>query len=598
MNLIQTAVETLLGLVRQGFPLVLTMSGGKDSTVTTILGLEAIRRAKEEGIPQPRHFVSSSTTGVENPSMESHLLDMHRDIEVFCEKHGLPVDVRLVRPSLASSFVVTTVGRGTLPRFPENGKKRQCSVDWKVKPQQRLAGALEVESLRAGFQEPITVIGTRFAESAARAVRMSERSESAILPVRDANGRLTLSVIADWQLQDVWDALSAFLDPASAPFSSFTGDGQSIYRLFELYRDANEGACGINLGDGGNKAPCGPRFGCWVCTISGNTDKSMESMLKEAKYAHMRGLNDFRNLLVATQHDMGKRELVGRTVSEVGHLPVRPDVYNLLFRQQLLGYLITLDVLEEERAEQREADIVTGKVPDTPENRRMAIPQFENVTIPQLVAVDFHWSLHHYAAHAFPALSIWHEVRNLGRRYTVPKIERFPKVSIPAKKWFPIGAFDREVPTDGLRDYKAEQWNPYLHPERPFVNREIAGERSVWFEEEDSLDVDAEKACAFVTCTFEEMFIQARHHEAIESARFWLNEEILKLPSGMAQRYQYIAKRGQYFAHLQDRLNLTPAELDAHLIKHSISDAEHRELLAAESQQDDGPQADLFAEAA
>lgn len=40
-----------------------------------------------------------------------------------------------------------------------------------------------------------------------------------------------------------------------------------------------------------------------------------------------------------------------------------------------------------------------------------------------------------------------------------------------------------------------------------------------------------------------------------------------------------MAKRGQYFARLAQRLNLTPAELDAHLIENAMDDDEHRALL-------------------
>jgi DNA sulfur modification protein DndC len=292
----------------------------------------------------------------------------------------------------------------------------------------------------------------------------------------------------------------------------------------------------------------------------------MEAMLREEKYSYLAGLNRFRNYLVATQWDMGKRELVGRKVSEAGYVPVRPDVYNLATRQDLLRYLLTLDALEQERAEQAEADLATGRVPDTPENRAMAQVQFQMVSPQQLVAVDFHWSLHHYAHSAFPAVDIWHDVHVLGRRYPIPEVQRLQKVSIPAKRWYPVGAFDRDAPADGLRDYKAELWNRYRHPGRPFSHCEVDGERTVWFEEVESFEVAAEKACAFVTCTYPEMFIESRQHAAIDSARFWLNEEIVQLPAGQAARYQHIAKRGQYFANLMARLNVTPEELDRHLV--------------------------------
>lgn len=56
----------------------------------------------------------------------------------------------------------------------------------------------------------------------------------------------------------------------------------------------------------------------------------------------------------------------------------------------------------------------------------------------------------------------------------------------------------------------------------------------------------------------------------------------------MSQRYQTMAKRGQYFARLADRLNVTPAELDQHLIDNAISDDAHTAIL----------QTDLFSMAA
>jgi hypothetical protein len=87
--------------------------------------------------------------------------------------------------------------------------------------------------------------------------------------------------------------------------------------------------------------------------------------------------------------------------------------------------------------------------------------------------------------------------------------------------------------------------------------------------------------------------LRTQHHDAMESARFWLNEGIVRLPVGMAQRYQEMAKRGQYFNRLAQRLNLTPEELDLHLIANSISDAEHAAMLKPVSSQ-----FDLFAPAA
>jgi len=319
----------------------------------------------------------------------------------------------------------------------------------------------------------------------------------------------------------------------------------------------------------------------------------MESMVKEPEHAYMTGLNDFRNHLLAIQWDMSRRELVGRSLSPAGYVRVQPDVLSFNERMALLRYLLTLDALEIERAEQHEADLATGRIEDTQGNRELCDVQFEMITPAQLVAIDFMLSMHHYAPHAFPAVSAWFEVHRLGRRYHVPKLAPLPKVAVPHHGWFHVGQFDAQAPTDGLRDYGAEAWNRYRHPDRPSTYAQTsADERVVYFEERDQLDVDSEEACAFVTCTFDHVwYARVQEHSAIESARFWLNETILRLPAGMAQRYQEMSVRGQYFARLAERLNLTPAELDAHLIANAVSEADHAELIGTS-------QLDLFSLAA
>lgn len=593
---IELAVATILNLITQGYALAMTYSSGKDSSSTTLLCLEAIRRAKLAGVVQARHFVSSSTTSVENPSIENYLLQMHEDIQRWVAKHDLPVDVRMVQPNAATRFMVNTIGRGSLPRFVENGKHRTCTQDWKVKPQQRLARQLREESLSNGFKETISVLGVRLDESASRGARMRVNDNQAHTPTRNADGFLTLSLIADWSVDDVFEFLFGFLEEDLAPFPAYVIGG-AVRTMLDLYRDGNEQTCGMF--EQGPRKPCQSRFGCWTCTVTGSKDRSMESLLaSDPKYAYMQGLSDFRNFLVATQWDLDRRELVGRKLSAAGYLPVRHDVYSLEMRRDLLSYILTLDELERERAEKLDGDMVTGLAPDTPENQRMRFPQFEHISVEDIVLIDFWWSLHHFAANAFPALQVWFDIKVLGRRRKVPKLDHIEAGSIPPKRWFKVDRFNAEVPTDGLRDYKAEQWNRYRHPERPMSFREINGERTVWFDEQDSLQVDCSKAVLFIDsfCTTA-LQQQSQSFEAIESARFWLNEEIVLLPKGMIAKYQHIAKRGQYFSHLAQRLNLTPAELNEYLATRSISEAEHTTLLGFNAADDtDDSQADMFEE--
>jgi DNA sulfur modification protein DndC len=582
----EQGIETLLDLIRGRHALHLRHSAGKDSSSCAVLFIEAVRRATAEGI-RTTHYISGSSTGVDSPAMEMHLTAVQNEMRQHFETHDLPIEVHLTHPSLASSFMVTTIGRGTLPRFPENSKHRQCAQDWKYAPAQKLAAELQARAIEQTGREIITVIGTRFDESTVRKARMQKRGESAIAPVRSESGELVLSIIAYWTLTDVWDTLEMLLEPESSPYEAAISQ-ESIHRLFALYQDSNDGVCGIVLGDGGNKQPCGARTRCWNCTLTGDKDKSMESMLTQSKWEFMRPLNDFRTLLMSTQFDMDTRELVGRTVSPAGYLGVGPDVYSYQFRRAMLRYLLSIDANERDRAEKVEAAIFAGHLADTKDNRLMASPTFELVSLQMLALIDWHLSQHYEAMEAFPAVAIWHDVNVLGRRYSIPKTDKAPKITIPTKRWIKVGRFDHAAPSEGMRSIDGEMWNRFRHPDRIFQNREVDGKKTVWFDETDQLSVDAEKACAFITCTYPTMSIECNRLPASESAAFWLNEGIISLPAGHASRYQEIALRNRYFANLAQRFDLSPAEMNRYLVQNSISNAEHEKLLPPD------PQFDMF----
>lgn len=192
-------------------------------------------------------------------------------------------------------------------------------------------------------------------------------------------------------------------------------------------------------------------------------------------------------------------------------------------------------------------------------------------------------------------MAIWYEVNVLGRRYSIPEIDKAPKLTIPTKRWIKVGKFDHAAPSEGMRNLDSEKWNRYLHPDRIFQNREVDGKKAVWFDETDQLSVDAEAACAFITCTYPDMAVDCNHLPASESAAFWLNQEIITLPAGHAHRYQEIALRNRYFANLAERFNLaTPQEMKGYLMKHSITNVEHEKQLLEVAATAAGLQPDMF----
>jgi 3'-phosphoadenosine 5'-phosphosulfate sulfotransferase (PAPS reductase)/FAD synthetase len=596
-TLMENAIASMQSYIEQGYSLAAGVSGGKDSTCAMVLMLEAVRRAKH-AVPGVRHYITSSDTTIENPSTANFLHAMLDEVAMFVEDSGLPVEIHVTQPSLASQFVVSTIGRGTLVRTPENGvrdgkRMRACADSWKLQPQGRLRARLEKQASTARVKETISVVGLRLDESAVRRVAMTERNEQADVATRQASGSLSLSPLRDWTSDDVWSMLGCMAD-SSLGFSSPL-EPATVARLSDIYRAGNGGVCGVVAGESGARAACGSRFGCSFCAVTGARDKSMEFMIQEPEHAHLKPLNDFRNYLLAIQWDLSRRELVGRTLSDAGYTRIQADTYRFMERMAMLRMLLSIDASERDRAEQHSGDLASGVIADTEHNRMLCDPQFEFVTPQQLVAIDFFLSMHHYAPHAFPAMAAWHDVNVLGRRYPVPHVEPRPKADIVLHGWYPVGKYDREAPSVGLRDANAEQWNRYRHPDRAgWYARTSAGEQTVYFEEASQFEVDAEAACEFVTCTYDTAFmLKTQNHDAMDSARFWLNEGFVRLPVGMAQRYQEMAKRGQYFSRLAQRLNLTPDELDTHLIENGVSDAAHTAMIKPVS-----PQFDLFAAAA
>ncbi|MFM0003937.1 hypothetical protein PQR57_23305 [Paraburkholderia dipogonis] len=132
-TLMESAIASMQSYIERGHVLAAGVSGGKDSTCAMVLMLEAVRRAKQVA-PDVRHYITSSDTTIENPSTANFLHAMLDEVAMFVEDAGLPVEIHVTQPSLASQFVVSTIGRGTLVRTPENGvrdgKRMRACADY------------------------------------------------------------------------------------------------------------------------------------------------------------------------------------------------------------------------------------------------------------------------------------------------------------------------------------------------------------------------------------------------------------------------------------------------------------------------------------
>lgn len=595
----EACIERIGELIDQGYTCCSATSFGKDSSVVLVLMLEAIRRRVDAGGYVPPAFVTNANTGTENPAMDTYAEAMITELEMYCARHSLPITVVKVQPSITSSFAYGTIGRGKLPVFA--GASRSCSVDWKLRPQQKA-----IKQLLSTLQSPgelVTFVGTRLSESAAREANMRSRGEEEAgrLVIND-HGSYNCSIIADWEMEEVWEFLMACDAKRGGPYRTYV---DNFDWCLELYKEANEGVCAIITGDGGNKAACGSRFGCATCTVTGERDKSMEAMIASApeKHGHMEGINAFRNHLINTRWDMGRRDWIGRTHSEANYINVTGTAYSAEMRRELLRYLLTLDVLEEERAEEHDAMMFRGELDATDSNETLRGTTFQFITPKNLLAIDFAWSLSYGFDHAFPALTEWYEIRVLGKRYPIKAVTPVEKGSIPEQRWFKFESWQSPALEMGLQDAYLEATNKDRYPGRPAMrtirDRYAGKERSiVYYEEADEMEIDSAEAMCLVD-DFDEAFYElAKSLDPIDSAKFYLNKGVVKLARGKAADYDEMARRAQFWRRMQRDLGGT--DLRSYIRHQSISNAEHEailESLRAEAAEVDVPNGtmDMFA---
>ena len=121
--------------------------------------------------------------------------------------------------------------------------------------------------------EAILVLGTRKAESAARA-RVMERYErirtrERLSPNGDLPNSYVYTPVEDWTNDDVWMFLMQYQNPW----------GYDNKDLLSMYRGASpDGECPLVVDT--STPSCGDsRFGCWVCTLV-DQDKSMQAMIR------------------------------------------------------------------------------------------------------------------------------------------------------------------------------------------------------------------------------------------------------------------------------------------------------------------------------
>lgn len=566
-------IQNIQALLLSGNSLSVSYSGGKDSTCILILFLEAMRRLKSDGHPNiPRCVVLNSNTRREMPLIEQYTELSLTQIQMYCSKHRLPIDVHQVQPSLSGRFSWYCIGRGKLPRYV--GMSHDCAVNEKIQPMQRFVKKLEAE-LNVEF---ISLIGSRVSESNARAISMNKFSLNEVTIV-EIDGKRTFAPISNWSTDEVWTLIAGCSKTENREPSIFETYCNDFNELLELYRDANEGVCGVIINEGGNRMACGSRFGCSYCTMSGDRDKSLESMLSEneEKYGFLKPFVLFRSYLIAIRFDLKQRDWRGRKI-ESGYQKVVPDYFSPHTKRTLLRFLLTMDAMEVERAKKFEALYYANEsnIERSDFNRRLCYPMFQNITLDDILAIDFAWSLQRDFREASPAARDWIEIHDLGHRYHIPQIDVSPRVTIPAARWFDVSTLLDQEPI-GLKG---------LIP----VGRSL---QELEVEFSDELKISEGDGWMYVEAVRDRYF-ELDLIDPSEVCRAALHHKWVTMRKHDLDRYERIALRHDYIHKMYAQLKPRTVDVDGDdrlmsihefMLENSISDDEHQLIVKTQKQE-------------
>ncbi|WP_218589621.1 DNA phosphorothioation system sulfurtransferase DndC [Pseudonocardia oceani] len=263
-------------------PWVVGYSGGKDSTAVLQIVWLALASLPAEQRRKTVHVITTDTL-VENPIVAGWV---GRSLDVLAEaaiRDGLPIQPHRLTPKIEDTFWVNLIGRGYPAPRP---KFRWCTERLKIKPSNAF-----IRDVVTRHGEAILVLGTRKAESQARAKAMTRaetgRVRDLLSPNTSLPNSLVYSPVEDWTNDDVW----AFLMQVDNPW------GYSNRDLLTMYQGASsDGECPLVVDKG--TPSCGDsRFGCWTCTLV-DKDKSMEAMVSnDAEKEWMLPLLELRNAL-------------------------------------------------------------------------------------------------------------------------------------------------------------------------------------------------------------------------------------------------------------------------------------------------------------
>lgn len=437
---IALAVRAIKAQVLAGRHLSVAWSGGKDSSVMLSIALMAMHELIAEGVQVPTLNVCHSDTKIENPVVATYNKLMVKRMKAFSQESGIPMRVWVASPGLSNDYLVSVVGGRSIISVGNNTKCQQMMKAYpldKLKRQIRNQIAHETGTKPKAVQI-VSLIGTRFEESAVRGRAMADRGESdeEAVDVMD-NGQLVLSPIAHFSLDDVFMFIGMVRSDLIKTYDNFD-------ELVQIYKDMNGGECMVNAyvaDKEKSKTPCSARTGCWGCARV-SRDTSAESLIatEGGKYAWMKPLHDLRAYMIKMHFNPSARAWLARDVGQDGWINIMPNAYSPAYTRELLG--ISLSIQADEWLEARRLGIS---------------PRFKILTLKQIMAIELNWGRYGYQP-AWTAMKLYHSIYREGLRFQIPDLDSIPEYTekdVAFRGRVPFADAQYDGLFSGLRDIDA-----------------------------------------------------------------------------------------------------------------------------------------------
>lgn len=515
------AIDSIKRVLRDGHPVQVQFSGGKDSSCCANLTLAAAKELKQDGIEPAPIYICSADTGVENPvarALAEHELLKMKD---YAGRVGVNAEIHIARPTLSSSYAVRVIGGRALPPFPVG--RRDCTTDWKINPSQRVTKSVKLAANKSGSGKPmVTIIGTRSNESRARAINTSKRGESADQIWLGPEGDARLSPILHWTTDDVWTYLGECASGEHESYSDFAD-------LIEFYSAAAGGEC-VVVADMRTSAstPCGARSGCWVCGAV-QSDTSVENMIatNPSKYGYLGPLLRFRNFVVSSQWDWSMRNFLGRTIDAEGYMSVKADQFSPQTCERLFRYMLTA---------QDKANAMGSPL------------KVRAIGLREVIAIDFYWSARawHMPFHALQIYlehmrGVWEEAPIVDEPVKPTPVPDIGKIFV-GRDWDVDGS---ALAPQGLRD---PVWEMFSDSCGPTLRVGRNGKTFLDLEETPEFDVDEEGACLFLDFEAERHIRELHRIDAdwTSAASIYLRYGVVTLATGQSSAVDSMIRRSQW----------------------------------------------------